>query len=124
MGGEGKGRNRKPIPGFRPGKEPGALRKKRAKARLGEDASWAQKKMIDAVGDRSPDEVRAMVKRWAGVLLAVALVLAVLGALLYRWSLVGGIAVHVLALGVAFLWYRLRRQRGQLVEMAEWVRGR
>lgn len=124
MGGEDRGRNRRQIPGFRPGKEPGALRKKRAKARLGEDASWAQKKMIDAVGDRSPDEVRAMVKRWARVLLAAVVVLAVLGALLYAWSVVAGVVVHLLALVLAFLWYRLRRQRGQLVEMAEWVRGR
>lgn len=124
MGGEDRGRNRQQIPGFRPGKEPGALRKKRAKARLGEDASWAQKKMIDAVGDRRPDEVRAMVKRWARVLLAAVVVLAVLGALLYAWSVVAGVVVHLLALVLAFLWYRLRRQRGQLVEMAEWVRGR
>lgn len=122
MGGEGRGRNRRPIDGFRPGKEPGHLQKRRAKARLGEDASWAQEKMIDAVGDQSPDQVRAMVKRWLRVLLAAALALAVLGALLYPWSVVAGVAVHVLALGAAFFWFRLRTKREEFVKTAEWVR--
>lgn len=122
MEGGGKGGGRRPMDGFRPGKEPDHLRKRRAKARLGDDASWAQEKMIDAVGDQNPDEVRAMVKRWSRVLLGVAVGLAILGALLYGWSVIAGIAVHVLTLGVGFLWLRLRKQRSQLVQMAEWVR--
>lgn len=125
MGRDGKSdRNRKPrsMKGFRPGKEPEHLRKKRAKARLGKDATWAQKKAIDAVAGRSPDEVRKLVGRWTKILLAVALALAVAGALLYRWSLAAGIAVHVLAFAAGFLWLRLRTQREELVKMAEWVR--
>lgn len=117
-----KGGRRKPIKGFRPGKEPAHLRKRRAKGKLGEDASWAQKKMIDAIGDQGPDEVRAMVTRWARILLATAVVLAVVGALLYGWSMVAGVAVHILAFAAAFFWLRLRTQRSNLAEMAEWVR--
>lgn len=124
MEGEGGGGGRRPIDGFRPGKEPPELRKRRAKAHLGDDASWAQKKLIDVVGDRSPDEVRTMVGRWTTGLLVATVVLAVLGALLYGWSLVAGIAVHVLTLAVGFLWFRLRKQRTRLVEMTEWVRRR
>ena len=122
MGRKGRDRDRKPIAGFRPGKEPPELRKRRAKARMGDDATWAQKQMLDVVGDRSPDEVRAMVRRWTRIFLAVGLLLAVVGGLLYRWSLWAGIAVHLLTLAVAFLSYRLRSQRDRFVEMAEWVR--
>lgn len=122
MGDEGEGRGGRPVDGFRPGREPPELRKRRAKARLGEEATWAQKTMIDVVGDRSPDEVRTMVRRWSRVLLAAVVVLAVGGGLLYAWSLWAGIATHVLTVGVGFLWYRLRSQRERLVEMAEWVR--
>ena len=121
MGSRGRGPNRPPIKGFRPGKEPAHLRKRQAKAQLGDDANWAQKKMIDAVGDRSPDEVRAMVTRWSRVLLAAAVVLAVLGAFLYGWSIVAGVAVHVLAFVAGFIWLRLRTNRAELVKMAEWV---
>jgi len=110
------------VKGFRPGKEPPELREKRAKARLGEDASWAQKKMIETVGDRTPEEVREMVTRWTRILLAVAVVLVVGGALLYPWSLWAGIAVHVLALGAGFFWFRFRQQRENFVETAEWMR--
>lgn len=98
------------------------MRKRRAKARLGDDASWAQKKMIDAVGDQTPQEVRAMVTRWTRILLAVALVLAVGGAFLYRWSWVAGVAAHALALGAGFFWFRFRRQRENFVQTAEWMR--
>lgn len=122
MGSERKGGGRKPIAGFRPGKEPPELRKRRAKARLGDDATWAQKKMVDVVAGRSPGEVRAMVKRWTTALLVAAVVLAVGGGLLYAWSLWAGVATHVFTVAVAFLWFRLRSRREGLVEMAEWVR--
>lgn len=109
------------VKGFRPGKEPPELRKKRAKARLGEDASWAQKKMIDAVGDQSPEEVRQMVTRWTRILLAVAVLLAAVGAFLYRWSLAAGVATHVLALAAGFFGFRFWQQRENFVETAEWM---
>lgn len=122
----GRGRKKRTgrgsMDGFRPGKEPDHLRKRRAKARLGEDAGWAQEKMIDAIGDRTPEEVQAMAARWSRGLLIAAIVLALVGAGLYFWSLLAGIAVHVLTIGVAFLWYRLRKQREQLVKMAKWMR--
>lgn len=119
--GKGKGRPR-PMKGFRPGKEPSELRKRRAKARLNDDAAWTQEKLIDAVGDRSPDEVRTMVRRWTLILLGATVVLAVVGALLYGWSRIAGIAVHVLTFVAAFLTFRLWRQREDLVKLAEWVR--
>lgn len=124
MGDGGKRRKRKPMDGFRPGKEPAHLRKRRAKASLGDDSSWAQEKMIDAIGDQTPDEVRAMVGRWTTILLASVVVLAVVGGLLYRWSVAGGVAVHFLTVVVGILWFRLRSQRQQIVEMAEWIQRR
>ena len=42
-------RSQRPIKGFRPGKEPGHLKKQRAMARLGSDASWVQKQTVEAV---------------------------------------------------------------------------
>ena len=62
-----------------------------------------------------------MVTRWARIVLVIFAALGILGALLYRWSLVAGIIVHVLALAVLFIWYRLRAQQPQLAEMARTV---
>jgi len=107
-----------PARGFRPGKEPAHLKKKRAKAQIGADASWAQKQAVDVVAGRSPQEVRSMVKRWSATLLAGALLLAVGGVLLYRWSAVAGMVVHVLAAVVAFLGYRVKKSGPGLEEMA------
>jgi Flp pilus assembly protein TadB len=108
-----------PIKGFRPGKEPPKLRKQRAKARLGPDASWAQKQMVEAVGDRSPEEVRRMLRRWGLILALVGALLVVAGIPLYSWAVWAGALVHALAAVVLFLYFRIRRQGTQLVTMSE-----
>jgi Flp pilus assembly protein TadB len=113
-----------PIRGFRPGKEPAQLRKQRAKQQLGPDANWAQKRLVDALADRSPDEARAMMRRWRIALLVAVMVLAVLGALLYGWSIIAGIVVHVLAAGLFLFWIQLRRKRRDFETMADLVSGR
>lgn len=109
----------KPIKGFRPGKEPPELKRRRAKANLPADASWLQKQSVEAIAGRSPDEVRGMVRNWMLGFFAAAVVLLVLGYFLYSWSLVAGIAVHGLAAVLLVLGYRLRKQGPQLVEMAD-----
>jgi hypothetical protein len=120
-GKKGRGPRQPRVKGFRPGKEPAHLRARQAKAELGEDAGWARKAMIDAVADRSPGEVRAQVDRWSRILLLVAVILAIGGGLLYLWSTPAGLVAHLLTLVALFLWFRLRRQRDPLVEMAESV---
>lgn len=107
------------MKGFRPGKEPPELKRRRAKARLPADASWIQEQTVEAVAGRSPAEVRRMVRRWLVGLLVGAVVLAVGGALLYSWSVVAGVVVHVLTAALLVLAYRLWRQGPGLVEMAE-----
>jgi len=117
----GRGRKRggqRPIKGFRPGKEPVQLRKRRAKQQLGEDAGRAQKWMVDALVEQGPDKVQRLIGRWALGALVAGVVLVALGVPLYRWSTVAGIAAHVLAALLLFLWYRMRRQRGAVAEMA------
>ena len=118
-GGRRPHRGQRPTKGFRPGKEPAHLKKQRAKARLGSDATWLQKQTVDAIAGRSPGEVRTMVRRWSLVLIAGAVVLALLGVFLYAWSLVAGVVVHVLTVALLVLGYRLRKQGQGLVEMAE-----
>jgi hypothetical protein len=120
-GKKGRGPSQPRIKGFRPGKEPAHLRARQAKAQLGEDSSWAQKAMIDAVAGRTPEEVRTQVNRWSTIILVVAVVLVLGGGLLYLWAVPAGIAVHVLAAAALFLWFRLRRQQAGLVEMAKSV---
>jgi Flp pilus assembly protein TadB len=122
-GRRGRGQQQ-PIRGFRPGKEPAQLRKQRAKQQLGPDANWAQKRLVDALADRSPDEARAMMRRWRIALLVAVMVLAVLGALLYGWSIIAGIVVHVLAAGLFLFWIQLRRKRRDFETMADLVSGR
>jgi len=113
-----KGQGQRPIKGFRPGKAPAHLKKQRAKAQLSSDASWGQKQTVEAIAGRSPQEVQKMVRTWTTGLLVAAVVLGLGGAFLYAWSLVAGIVVHVLAVLLLVLMYRLRRQGGGLVEMA------
>jgi hypothetical protein len=60
-----------------------------------------------------------MVRTWTMGLLFGAVVLVVIGALLYAWSVVAGIVVHVLAAVLLFLMYRLRKQGSGLVEMSK-----
>jgi Flp pilus assembly protein TadB len=114
-----KGGGSAPIKGFRPGKEPAHLRKRAARARLGQDASWAQKQAVELVADRSPEEVRRMMMRWTVGLLAAAAALIIAGAFLYGWAIWAGLGLHLVAAVLLFLWYRMRRQRAQLVKMAE-----
>ncbi|MFW6079810.1 MAG: hypothetical protein ACODAE_09320 [Gemmatimonadota bacterium] len=119
-GQQGPGR---PMPGFRPGKEPPRVRKQRAKQQLGE-VNAAQERLIEAFAERSPEQSRALIRRWLIGLLAGAIVLAVVGAVLYAWSVIAGVVVHVIAAALLFLWWRLRRQRADLEAMADVVAGR
>ncbi|HSH76176.1 MAG TPA: hypothetical protein VLA09_10875 [Longimicrobiales bacterium] len=124
MGRKGSRRQQgqRPAKGFRPGKEPAALKKQRAKAQLGSDATFLQKQTIEAIAGRSPQEVQAMVRRWSlGLFVGAALSVA-LGAFLYSWALWAGVVVHVLAAVLLFLGYRMRRQAPSLIEMAKSMR--
>jgi hypothetical protein len=121
-GGRASGGGQRPIKGFRPGKEPAHLKKQRAKAQLGGDATWAQKQAVEAVAGRSPQEVEAMVRRWSMIALALAVVLSVAGAFLYAWSVVAGVVVLVLALALFFLVFRIRKHGQGLVDMARSMR--
>lgn len=116
---DGGGGRPRPMKGFRPGKEPPQLKKRRAKSRLPDDASWAQRQMVEAVAGRSPDEVRRMVRKWSLGLVAGGVLLAVLGVFVYSWSVVAGAVVHVLAAVLLFLAYRIRKQGPAFVQMAE-----
>lgn len=119
MAAKKQGGHRPAAKGFRPGKEPAHLKKQRAKAHLGKDASWAQKQTIEALAGRDPREVRRMVQMWSGGLIALGLLLAVVGVFLYGWAVPAGVAVHVLSAVLLFLGVRLRRQGAGLVEMAK-----
>jgi len=110
------------MKGFRPGKEPVQLKRQRAKAELGKDANWMQKQTVEAIAGRSREEVRAMVRRWSLGLGAAGGVLAIGGAFLYGWSTVAGVIVHVLALVVFFLAYRVSKQGPGLEQMADSLR--
>ena len=96
--------------GFRPGKEPAHLKKRMAKAQLGSDATWAQKKAVEALAGQSPQGVRKLVKKWSMILTVSALLLAASGFFLYAWSVPAGVAVHVLAALTRFIGYRIRKQ--------------
>ncbi|MDA1104409.1 MAG: hypothetical protein O2956_12545 [Gemmatimonadetes bacterium] len=109
----------RPVKGFRPGKEPAHLKKQRAKAQLGKDASWAQKQAVDVIAGRSPQEVRKMVQRWSRGVIAAAVLLAIVGAFLYGWAVAAGITAHVASAGLFFLGYRIGKQGSGLVDMAD-----
>lgn len=121
-GGRGGSRGQQQIKGFRPGKAPAHLKKQMAKAQLPSDASWAQKQAVEAVAGRSPQEVQAMVRKWTIGATVLVVLLAVAGAVLYAWSVVAGVVVHVLALGLLILVLRMRKQTDGLVEMARQLR--
>lgn len=106
------------MKGFRPGKEPAHLKKQRAKAQLGKDASWAQKQTVDALAGRSPQEVQRMVHRWSLGLFAGGGLLAIAGLFLYGWAVPAGIVAHVLSAVLLFFGYRIRKQGAGLVDMA------
>lgn len=119
MAAKRRGGPRPQVKGFRPGKEPAHLKKQRAKAQLGSDATWAQKRAVDAVVGRSPEDVQAMVRTWSIVLIVAAVGLLVGGVFLYAWHVAAGVTAHVLAAAVGFLGYRVRTSGRGLVEMAE-----
>lgn len=116
--GQRRGRQQQQIDGFRPGKEPPALKKRRAREQLGSDASWAQKQMVDAMAGQSPEQLQKTLQRWSLGLLIGAIVCAIGGILAYTWILWVGLLVHLLGAGLVFLWFRLRNQQKQLMEMA------
>jgi Flp pilus assembly protein TadB len=122
-GRRGRG-HQQPVRGFRPGKEPAQIRKQRAKQQLGSDANWAQKRLVESLAERSPEQARAMMGRWRLALLVAAIVLAIVGGVLYAWSVVAGIVVHVLAVGVLLFWFQLRRKRADFEALADMVSGR
>lgn len=109
---------RRQVRGFRPGKEPPHLRKRMAKQDLGQ-MSAGQERLADLFASRSSAEGRALVRRWIVGMLTAAVVLLVAGALLYAWSVVAGVLVHVLALLALFVWWQLGRQREGLNAMAD-----
>jgi len=120
--GGGGPRGQRPVKGFRPGKEPPQLKKQRAKAQLGSDATWLQKQTVEAIAGRSRQEVRAMVRRWSLSLFAAAALVALVGVFLYAWALVAGVVTHVLAAVLLFLGFRMRRQGPALEQTAEALR--
>lgn len=122
MARHGQGPQR-PIKGFRPGKEPPQLRKQRAKQQLG-DLSPTQERLVEAFAGRTPEEARAMIRRWKNVLLGMAIVLGILAAVLSMWSLVAAVIAGILTVVVFYLWWRLRRQSAQLEAMADVISGR
>ncbi len=112
----------RPIKGFRPGKEPPQLKKRRAKEQFGEVGA-AQERLIEVFAERSPQEARTLMRRWRIGLLAGAVVLAVAAAALYAWSVVATVVAGLLAVVLLFLWWRLRRQKADLEAMADAVSG-
>jgi Flp pilus assembly protein TadB len=114
--------SQRPVRGFRPGKEPAELRKRRAKAQFG-DVGPAQERLLAIFAERSPVEARKLIRRWTVGLLVGGIVLTVLGSVLYAWLWPAGVAVHVLAVVFVVLWWRLHRQRQALEAMANAVGG-
>lgn len=112
----------RPIKGFRPGKEPPQLRKKRAKQELGQ-GNATQEKLVEFFASRTPAESRALLRRWRIGLLVAAVVLGIGGVLLYGWSVIVAVLVHLLGGISLFLWWQLHRQREALNAMADMVGG-
>lgn len=124
MARQGKGQgSQRPVKGFRPGKEPPQIRKQRAKQQFGE-VSASQERLIELFAERSPEEARSLMRRWRVGFLVGGITVAVLGAVLYVWSLVAAVVVEVIALVLLVLWWRLRRQRDALEAMANAVSGK
>lgn len=88
------------------------------------EVNAAQERLIELFAERTPDESRTLMGRWRVGLLAGAIILMILGAVLYGWSVVAGVIIHILAGALLFFWWQLRRQREQLEAMADAVSGR
>lgn len=120
--GRRRGQGQRQVKGFRPGKEPPELRKQRARQQFG-DVSGTQQQLIELFAERTPEESRALIRRWTLGLLIGAIVLGVLAAALFAWSAVAGVIVGILALVLLVLWWRLRSQRADLEVMVDAVSG-
>ena len=112
----------RPIKGFRPGKEPPQLRRQQARQQFG-NVDPNQQRLIDMFVDRTPEEARSMMRLWRGGLLGGAIAMAVLGALLYGWSVIATVIAFVLAIVLLVVWYRLHSQRAALEALADAVGG-
>lgn len=110
----------RPVKGFRPGREPAHIRKQHAKQQFS-NLDARQERLVELFAERTPAESRQLMRSWRTRLLAGAAALAVLGAILYIWSLIAGITVHAIAAVVLFFWWRLHRQREVLDQMADAV---
>jgi hypothetical protein len=119
--GRGQGPQR-PIKGFRPGREPPELRKRRAQEQFG-DLTGAQKRLVEVFSSRTPEEARALIDRWTTGLLVAAAVLLAGAVALFFWSTVAGAIVAALGGLVLVLWWRIRSQREALETMADAVTG-
>ncbi|TVP55686.1 MAG: hypothetical protein EA351_10115 [Gemmatimonadales bacterium] len=95
------------------------MKKQRARAQLPDNASWAQKQMVEAMAGQDPEKLQRSLHRWSIGLLIAAIVLGVGGLFLYGWNLFAGFAAHLVGAGMVFLWYRLRKQRQQLIDLAQ-----
>lgn len=116
-------RGQRPMKGFRPGKEPPQLKKQRAKQQFGE-LSGTQERLVELFAERTPEESRSLIDRWLLVLLIVTLALFAGAGVLVLWSTIAAVVVGILAGVFLFLWWRLKRQRDDYVQMAETVAGR
>ena len=113
----------RPMKGFRPGKEPPQLKKQRAKQQFG-DLSGTQEQLVELFAERTPEESRALIRRWLLGLLAGTIVVAIAAVALAFWSTIAAIVAGVLAAVLFGLWWRLRSQREAFEEMADTVAGK
>ena len=109
--------------GFRPGKEPPHLRKQQAKQQF-RDLSPTQEKLVEMFAERTPDEARAMVRRWTTTLAVLTLLVAAIAVALFFWSIVAGVIVALIAAVLLYFWLRLRAQREAFEAMADAIGGR
>ena len=116
------GGHRRPVKGFRPGKEPPQIRKQQAKSQFGE-VSAGQERLIEMLAERSPEEARRLLRRWRVGLLTAGIILAVVGALLFIWSWPVGLGVGVLAMVALIIWWRIQGQREAYEAMVDAVSG-
>jgi len=112
-----------PIKGFRPGKEPPQLKKRRAKQQFGE-LSGTQERLVELFAERSVEESEALINRWVTGLLVTWVILVVVAGVLTLWSVLAAVVVGVLGVIALGIWWRLRGQREGLLRMAEQTAGR
>ncbi len=116
-------RGQRPVKGFRPGKEPPELKKRRAKEQFG-DVTGMQERLIELFAERSPEASRRLIRRWVVGLLAGAIALAAVAVVLYlTWSTIAAVITAVLAVLVAVMWWRIRSQQPDLETMIDAVSG-